>query len=112
MGESQLDPQLRKEITAAVAEGIAIGLQQTGNGSCKLEPEAVKAVGHFIGMVRDIGDGEHAKGIEKMRDHHKAVGVMLEGRRAFWCMVFKLVATGGIGFVGIAIWEHFNRVVK
>ncbi|WP_320169926.1 hypothetical protein [Maridesulfovibrio sp.] len=112
MGESVLNPQLRKEITAAVAEGIAIGLQQTGNAFCCLEPDAAKAVGHFMGMVRDIGDGEHAKGIEKMREHHKAVGVMLEGRRAFWCMVFKMTATAGIVFIGMAIWEHFSRVVK
>ena len=112
MGDSVLDPELRKEITAAVAEGIAIGLQNTGNGVCKLEPEAVKEVSHLMGMVKDLGDGEHAKGIERMREHHKVMGCVVKGRNTFWMLAFKLSATALILFLGAAVVRHFNAVVK
>lgn len=116
MSESVLSPRLKEEITAAVAEGISEGviaaLQKTGNCSCNLEPEAAKQVSHFMGMVKDLGDGEHAKGIERMREHHKAMGCVLKGRNAFWALVFKMSAIGLIAFIGVAIGKHFMGVVK
>ncbi|WP_027179460.1 hypothetical protein [Maridesulfovibrio bastinii] len=113
MSEPVFDSRLSKEIADAVAAGISKGVAcalENGACSCRLDGEAAREVGHFMGMVRDIGGGEHSKGIERMREHHKAVGAMLEGRRVFWLMFFKIMATAGIGFVGMACWDYFNRM--
>lgn len=116
MGESVLSAEVKKEIAAAVAKGVSEGviaaLQETGNCSCDLAPAAAKEVGHFMGMVKDLGDGEHAKGIERMREHHKVMGCVVKGRNTFWMLAFKLSATALLLFLGAAVVRHFNAVVK
>lgn len=92
-----IDPELRKEIALVVAEGVALAMKEYDKCSCNLSADAAQEVGHFMGMVRDIGGSKHSNGIEAMREHHKAVGLMLEGRRAFWCMVFKMAGTALVG---------------
>ncbi|WP_031485410.1 hypothetical protein [Maridesulfovibrio frigidus] len=105
---SDLSPEQKKEISEAVTEGIIVAMQKTGTCTCNLEPEAAKEVGTLMDMVRDLGDGNHCQGVKAMRAHHGAIGIMLEGRKAFWRAVVRVVATGGIGFVGMACWEWFK----
>ena len=36
---------------------------------CGLSHDAQGEMGHFMGMVRDVGDGSHSKGIEILREN-------------------------------------------
>ena len=63
----------RLEISRAVAEGVRAGIEAaTAAGSgCILSEDARNEVGHFFGMVKDVGGGDYGSGIETMRENQK-----------------------------------------
>jgi len=66
---SSLPPEIATAIERAVEKGISRGLEKQGC-ICGLAEE----MGHFAGMLKDIGGGGedgHSKGIEVVRDHVK-----------------------------------------
>ena len=60
MGLSEQD---KRDIAEIVATTLKSGCV------CGLSHEAQGEMGHFMGMVRDVGGGSHSKGIEVLREN-------------------------------------------
>lgn len=68
---------------------------------CGLSTEARNEMSHFMGMVRDIGEGDHARGIEDMRENIKYFSRF---RRRGEKIGLAIVSFVSISVVGAAIY--------
>ena len=68
--------ELRSVVKEVVAEEVKkIVTEEVGKleHKCRIsiDDEAAKAFGHFVGMVKDAGDGDFDKGVEQIRSNNK-----------------------------------------
>lgn len=80
--------------------------------ACGLDSEEQKRLGHFMGMIRDIGDGSQDKGIENMRVGFAALNRMRHvGEKVGVAIVILIVTALGSGFI-TAIWLGIKEMAK
>lgn len=58
----------REAVIDAAKEGVKAALEKYHICRYGVGPEEV---GHMVGMVKDLGDGDYAKGVEQIRTNHK-----------------------------------------
>lgn len=58
----------REAVMDAAKEGVKAALEKYHICRYGVAPEDV---GHVVGMIKDIGDGDFAKGVEQVRVNHK-----------------------------------------
>lgn len=98
------DGQLRELIADTVADVLAEAVEQhlerfTTPCSCGLDREATMQMGHLMGMVRDLGHGDTAKGVEGMRESLKFVPrlMAMRDRIGTWVLSAAIaILTGGL----------------
>jgi len=89
--------EMKAIVEAAVERAIAKATTQ--DCLCGLNPDERREMGHLFGMMRDIGDGDRAKGIERMRRSYKVVDKLTTfGERVGVALVmfFVLSIAGGL----------------
>jgi hypothetical protein len=62
----------KEEIKAIINEAVAMGIKEHV-AACPIPLDAQKQIGHFFGVVTDLGDGDIRKGVEVLRNHHKFI---------------------------------------
>jgi uncharacterized protein CbrC (UPF0167 family) len=100
----------RTELSKLVGESVQEAMRQyTPICPCNLDEESLKHVGHFFGMLRDIGEGDVGKGCERMRDVADAYkrGAWI-AEKVGWAIIITIVAgtlglLWGIIKVGMAV---------
>lgn len=65
--------------------------------------EDAKEFGHIVGMYKDVGDNNLARGIEQIRDNHNIVKAGRKVSRKVWWGVVAASA----GVVGTFVTQHF-----
>lgn len=82
---------------------------------CPLPVEWAESIGHFSGMVQDIGQGDMRTGVENIRSYFKAMDSFLKMRKniADWItkttvVTFIAMILGAIGY-GIRAWFFDGR---
>jgi len=71
------DEDIKRLVKEAVKEALSDGCPVR---SCPITAEAGKEIGHFFGMIKDVGGGNMSKGVEELR------GALRETKnfRDFW----------------------------
>lgn len=72
--------------------------------ACKLEIEERREMGHLIGMVRDVGDGDIAKGVEVLRDQVKTTRRILALSSRISTIIIGALATSLVAAALAALW--------
>jgi len=64
------DDRLTSIVEKAVGSAVDKALEKVGcaNCACNLDPQEAREMRHLIGVFKDVGDGDMAKGIETTRD--------------------------------------------
>jgi len=57
----------REDIQKIIDEAVSKMAETCGGCACNLSPEPQRESVHLWGMIKDLGSGDHAKGIEAMR---------------------------------------------
>ena len=116
MTDAQLRSLIAETVAQSVTEAVAEAMgeaadqlveQLTTPCACDLDKEATAEMGHLMGMVRDLGQGDTAKGVESMRDSLKFVPALmgLRNRLGTWVLSAAIVVvTGGLLTL---IWQGF-----
>ncbi len=93
-----LNDQDRRDIAAIVSAALA---EHSGKCSCGLDPLAAKEMGHFMGMVKDIGGGKDiGQGIEAMRDGFKQLrGLSAIANKVGWIFLGIVASAASLGIV-------------
>ena len=80
---------------------------------CPIPADAAEEVGHFFGMVEDIGEGDIRKGIEAVREHHKFIKSMSSVRNKIGTVIITLITLTVGGSILAFIWKGIkDSVVK
>jgi len=98
------EEELRALIAETVADAVTDAVEQsldkfTSPCACDITPEARTEMGHLMGMVRDLGRGDTARGVESMRESLKFVPALmhLRNRIGTWVLSAAIAAlTGGL----------------
>ncbi len=98
------DDQWRELIAESVSEAVSNAVEQhldrfTRTCACGIGPEATAEMGHLMGMVRDLGHGDTAQGVECMRESLKFTPALmrLRNRIGTWVLSAAIVVlTGGL----------------
>ncbi len=100
MEEKELRRIIREEF-AAILRDAAV---------CPLPEWATPEMGHYAGMIRDIGDGSMSRGIEEMRENHKLIGRMRQGIGTAGKALVTALAMGALSAViwGLVALGKFN----
>lgn len=85
-----------------IADLVVERLKNQCPGACGLSSEARNEMGHVLGVVKDQGDGDYAKGAEKLRSVMKFFGTI--DTASTW------VARSVILFVVIGILKLISKV--
>ena len=104
MSLSQSDLNEIRDLFRAEIKGAILNVPCPADcpGACKLPDAARTELTHFMGMIRDIGQGDHACGIETMRENHQLIAAMRStGHKVGVAMVisFMLGISALIGFL-------------
>ena len=76
-----------------------------------LNPKDISDFGHYIGMMRDLGEGSMDKGIEIIRDNHKWIKKQREvGNKISICILTTFIITIISGILG-AVWLGIKQLV-
>jgi hypothetical protein len=96
-----LDAATQAAIKTAVKEALAeVGHDRC---ACGLSPEHQAEMGHMVGMVRDLGEGDLSRGVESMRQSLQFVPALIRVRNrvgtwALSVIVLSLTA-GALGLI-------------
>lgn len=75
-----------------IVDAIIKALQPSHQcGLCKDNPEAAKEMQHVMGFIKDIGDGDIAAGIEKLRTNSKWTLAVREAVKMSRVEVLKII---------------------
>ena len=104
MSEQRLRAIVAETVADAVAEAMDEASEQlveqlTSPCPCDIGPEAKAEMGHLMGMVRDLGRGDTATGVERMRESLTFVPrlMRLRDRIGTWVLSAAIVVlTGGL----------------
>lgn len=112
MTEAQQN-ELLKDIREAVQEAVKATVAQADGHSCLyFTPEEAEEIGHYWGMVRDIGNGDRRRGVETMRENHlallrlRAFGQKL---RDHACLIIVGLLAAGLG---TALWQGVKIMLQ
>ena len=94
---------VREELRAALREERAATVCQPMGCACALPDWASVEMGHYAGMVRDLGHGDMRKGVEEMRENHQLVSEMRSGLGTARRAVFGAVGTAILGAVVLGL---------
>ncbi len=94
--------RLRALIAAAVAEALC---NATPSCTCRIPAEAAAEMGHLMGMVRDLGQGDTARGVESMRDALRFVPRLMRLRDRIGTWVLSILVAGATGGVLTLVWH-------
>lgn len=95
----------KREITECVVQALALSNQC----ACNLTESDRAEMGHLVGMVRDIGCGDVARGVEEMRRHHRMLGAI---RRRSEKVGLAITTFFFISLAGGVIWLLREGVKK
>lgn len=70
--------------------------------------EDAKELGHVLGMFKDVGDNNMARGIEQIRENHNVVKAGRKVSRKIW---WGIVAASA-GVAGTFITQHFFHLIN
>lgn len=101
-----LSKQDREDIKAAIAEAI-----QDSNCACGLSPKAQGELTHFMGMVKDLGNGNRGAGIEAMRDIFKWWAKVRAVGEKIGMAIIMAAVTLIVGGMGAMLWIGFKEKV-
>ncbi len=116
MEQEGLSPAARQEIEAIIAKTVpaamAYALKEAAGEDglcmrpCTLEQETAKKLGHFFGMVCDLGDGDLGRGIERLRTAGKITRVVDSWSHQAGGLLVKSVLLAILALIGWGI-VHF-----
>lgn len=76
-----------------------------------LNENDVNEFGHYVGMMKDLGDGSMAKGIETIRENHRWMRKQRElGNKISICILTTFIITILSGLLG-AVWLGIKQLV-
>lgn len=107
---SSLTAKDRADISDAVAEGVKQGIEtaSTSGCACNLSDDARKEMGHYFGMVKDVGGGDYSAGVEVLRENHKLLAKFrATSQKVGGVIVMSICAAviGGIGWGIKVVWS-------
>ncbi len=107
--EQNMEQALEKAVVRAVEQAISGAAQRGSFCGCNLSPESREEMGHLTGMVKDLGDGDMAQGVEAMRENHKCMSKMRT--RAERIGMAVQIAVIGLLAVSLArlLWEALSK---
>lgn len=94
-----MTPEDKAEIKKVISEAL-----REGSCACRLSPSAQAEVSHFMGMVKDLGDGNRGAGIESMRDMLKWWSRVRATGEKIGVGIIVAVAASIAGGIGTLIW--------
>ncbi|WP_319406189.1 hypothetical protein [uncultured Desulfosarcina sp.] len=86
----------KKSIGEVVSQALAAGLKNN-NCLCHLPSDAQTEVPHLMGMVRDLGGGDYARGIEVMRQNNRALKRFISRVDKMGQGIAWLIVASGVG---------------
>lgn len=92
-------------ITAALTPTYQCGL-------CKDNPEAAKEMVHVMSFIKDIGDGDIAKGIECLRANNRWTLAVREAAKMSRVEVLKIVTKMVILVIGAGLVLLFGEKIQ
>jgi hypothetical protein len=111
-----VNEQEREVLRILVSESVAEALRNADKNHCNLTPEQKLELGHLMGLLRDIGDGDIAAGIEVLRsmvklapaeerqENHKFVSAWRQGTHCVKTSAIKAVVAVVIPGILFLIW--------
>jgi hypothetical protein len=107
--KNELLTRIQKVVQETVKESVA---NSGGHVCLYFTPEEAEELGHYWGMVRDIGEGDRRRGIETMRENHIA---FLRTRRLgqklrdHACFIFIGLITAGLL---TTLWQGIKMIIQ
>lgn len=98
----------RAELAMVVQEAVALAISKHNPCACGLTPQVQAEVGHFFGMVRDVGAGDICNGVEIMRDNASFIKCVRGGVNKLSWVVASVIVAGVIAFMGGLVWIGFK----
>lgn len=105
----------REEIKELVSEAVADAMAKLSHPhTCRfvISDEDVKEASHAVGMVKDLGEGDIAKGIEAMRADHTWLRRQREVSYKVSYLIISILVMAIIGGLVKAVWEGFKHFLK
>ena len=105
--------ELRLLVETAVRSAVTSAMAASQH-RCRFDvPEdSVREVGHVMGMLRDVGGGDCAKGIEAVRENHKWLRNLREKSNKATMTVIVVLLTALTGGALAALWNGIKANVK
>ena len=79
---------------------------------CRLSPEAMSEMQHFMGMVKDIGGNSYSNGIETMRSSNKFIARYIKLCERVGNSILALAVAGIFGIVWLVVGKGCQSWVK
>ena len=103
---------IEKIIIAAVREAVKEELKSSPACMCNLGPNAQRELGHFMGMVKDVGNGDHSRGVEVLRDNHRMLTRLRAKVDRMSQGIAWLIIASGVGGVLWLVSEGCKAAIK
>lgn len=101
---------LTKEDKQQITETIRAALES--GCLCGLDTDGLNELPHLMGMVRDQGDGNYAKGIEQMRLSLQVLYRMRKVGERLGFAIVLLIVTALTSGVLAAVWKGIKLMAK
>ena len=103
----------KKEIRDAVRSAVKEALSETcGVVKCPVIPEIAQSIGHFFGMVKDVGDGDHRRGVEEIRDCMRMAKSYRGLQKNIGVWLSRTAVVSIFAAVLLMIWQGFKQFIN
>ncbi len=110
MTPSEINAMVAEAIRVTLPDALAAALRQH---QCRLDisDDAAEEVSHVMGMLKDVGSGDYARGIESVRENHKWLRNLREKSNkltmAAILMILAALVTGSVA----ALWQGIKFAI-
>ena len=79
---------------------------------CQLGDQNLEQAKHFLGMAKDLGQGDTSQGIEAMRDNHKWLKTQRQRSDKISFAFMSIIVTILVSSTLLAVWEGLKTLIR
>jgi uncharacterized protein YlaN (UPF0358 family) len=99
------------DIKRIVKEAIKESLEERCLTQCPVTPEMANNMGHFFGMIKDVGDGDTRKGVEEVREGMRLIRCYKKIQKNISAWVSKTIVVTILSAFLFLLWIGFRQVL-
>lgn len=108
---SAFTPDQARELKQVFKDSLNEVFRETECTICPISKESREEMGHFMGMVRDIGEDNLNKGIETIRENHKFVRKLNSASNKIGMIVLTFLIITVCGGIVTAVVHYTTKVL-